>query len=294
MLPKFSNPHQRLQSLHVVSRHDLRASGDEDAEEHLDDSSTLDTLETLVKRSLGEFQLEHGPDDDSDATKRRKRRKVETPAEEKGSEEEAIPFRLISKSRTPFLLSLKPKPAPVFKVVEPEYEDTADAATIRAERAVAVAVDAAWILRESQQSYQSLSRRNNKLTVVKADDVFDAPPMFVLETLKPSSSRSAMPKRPKLPEQEKPSPHNVVPDKLKYPIVDDATRTEGKKRKPRRRGKTEPRERPPPAFWRPMMEWRGKSAGYAYGFTSSRPIWTAETRWRPYRRDNMRKATLVI
>ena len=59
----------------------------------------------------------------------------------------------------------------------------------------------------------------------------------------------------------------------------------------RKRKRSHPvRHRPPPAFFRPMQEWGGKSAGYAMGWRGSRPANRPES--RQYARDNMRRGTL--
>ena len=79
MLPKFSNPYSRVQSLQIVSRHDLVPDGVEDHLEPLQDDEALAVLETLVKRSLGEFYSQNAAEEHAGTSERkRKRRKVET------------------------------------------------------------------------------------------------------------------------------------------------------------------------------------------------------------------------
>ena len=79
MLPKFSNPYSRVQSLQIVSRHDLVPDGVEDHSEPLQDDEALAVLETLVKRSLGEFYSQNAAEEHAGTSERkRKRRKVET------------------------------------------------------------------------------------------------------------------------------------------------------------------------------------------------------------------------
>jgi len=81
MIPKFTNPHLRVQSTQIVSRHDLHADGIEGKDEPVQDgANALATLETLVKRSLGEFQLQQGPEEDT--KRKRKRRRVDVASEE--------------------------------------------------------------------------------------------------------------------------------------------------------------------------------------------------------------------
>ncbi|KIO34793.1 hypothetical protein M407DRAFT_16741 [Tulasnella calospora MUT 4182] len=52
---------------------------------------------------------------------------------------------------------------------------------------------------------------------------------------------------------------------------------------------------PPPAFFRPNQEWGGHSAGYAYGYPSSRPLtksgrFRGDTQTQKYLRDKIKKA----
>jgi len=199
----------------------------------------------------------------------------------------------VSSSRTTTLLFLNPKPSPVFRVLEPVYEDDEKGARIRAERAAAVAVDASWVLQESKKPSHALPRSSQHRTVSISVE-FDEPAMFIADVSQPPTPNGPTPLRPKLPEKSQPSPHTLNRDRLKFPVVECNLQHEMKRRKPRRRGKSRTVERPLPTFWRPMSQWGGKSAGYAYGYISSRPAWTESMRGRPYHRDNMRKATVVV
>jgi hypothetical protein len=71
------------------------------------------------------------------------------------------------------------------------------------------------------------------------------------------------------------------------PLTDQA-RSDKPKRK--RKNRHAVRDRPFPAFYRPMQEWGGKSAGYALGWRSSWPADRRES--RQYVRDKMRKGTV--
>lgn len=138
MIPKFSNPHLQTQTSKVVSRHALDVVDADGEEEPMADDDTLAALESLIKRSLGEYLP---PDDISTSPERkRKRRKVEKAGAEDCVEdihegEERLcacisdgtcfllfiigivnsAFRLVSSSRTPTLLSIKPRPPPKLK-----------------------------------------------------------------------------------------------------------------------------------------------------------------------------------
>lgn len=121
--------------------------------------------------------------------------------------------------------------------------------------------------------------------------------MLVLEATRQPSVTI---KTPRVPEKSKPCPHDFPPDKLMCSVVQinpssvlDDTRVSRKRKRVRGRRKHEVVSRPQAAFWRPLRAWQGKSAGYAYGYSSSKPVDFYGTRARHYRRDTMRKGVLV-
>ena len=91
MLPKFSNPHLRTRISQIVSRQDLVAEETEERDEPIQNEETLAVLENLVKRSLGEFELQNGSEQPEERSQRRKkRRKLEVDAEGDVKEDQAI------------------------------------------------------------------------------------------------------------------------------------------------------------------------------------------------------------
>ncbi|KAL4248016.1 hypothetical protein ABKN59_002394 [Abortiporus biennis] len=318
-LPKFANPHLLPQTTHTISRADLEAE-DEGEPVHADispdvDLEALSTLEHLVKRSLGDFQMDVNVEEDGHNERTKKRRKV-NPERQKMIEDEAagkkeseeaegeavIPFRLLS-STAPRNISLKPKPVPVIKPYEPIIEDNEDDARLRAERAALVAVDLTWLHQQSKSTYYPKHGENKRHTTLKANNtLLPSSPILVVEhphsKHKPSHSSSFISER--LPEKTKLPPHLLPVENFFVPIINVAldepssTDSQGKKRRHRRRGKSYLEPKPTPAFWRPLREWGGKSGGYGYGYTSSKPVFSELGLRRTYRRDKMTKATFLI
>lgn len=72
--------------------------------------------------------------------------------------------------------------------------------------------------------------------------------------------------------------------------VTDQTVDDKPKRQRRKHCGHAVQDRPPPAFFRPMQEWGGKSAGYALGWQGSWPVDRLTS--RRYTRDKMRTGIL--
>ncbi|KAI0078762.1 hypothetical protein K474DRAFT_804409 [Panus rudis PR-1116 ss-1] len=265
MLPRFANPHFLANATRTVSRSELYTDPDEETETAAPDTNkeALLSLESILKRTLGDVLI-------PEPGRKKKRRKVDESEGQDGQKVDVVvEFRLLS--REPKAVSLVPPPPPTVKVMEPPSEDTEEEAKRRTSRAAQVAVDINWLLAESRRP-----------TISCKKSVHPAP-------------------TPHLPERLKPSPHELAKDKLHYPIVEASPvqdKTEpgagSTKRKSRHRRKKEQPPRPPPTFWRPMIEWGGKSAGYAMGYHNSRAVWSEGARWRPYQRDRMRRAVVVV
>jgi hypothetical protein len=100
----------------------------------------------------------------------------------------------------------------------------------------------------------------------------------------------------RLPAKEHPSPHDFPSDKVCCPVLAVyQTDEDGMRKKYKRRRKTiqtGASPRLPPSFFRPLMEWGGKSAGYAMGYEGSRPVPTGSVRQWKYRRDSMRSGVM--
>lgn len=235
---------------------------------------------------------------DEPKKKRRKTKHVSTDVEVETSKmnNDAIPFRLLSSSKEPTLVSLQPRLPPPVKVLEPASEDDEDEARIRSQRASEVAVDMSWLFRESQRPYHP-HPREPKLQQITLPS-FDIPtsPILVMERPKQNTKHSLV--SPRIPQKEKPSPHNLNSEKLRHPIVElplpsKLMEHSNTRRRRRRKPKDQP-PRPPATFWRPMGEWGGKNMGYALGYQNSNAVWSEGGRWRPYQKDRMRKATFVV
>lgn len=84
MIPKFANPHRRAHDTHIVSRHDLLAEASEERAESIQDEDALSTLDVLVKRSLGEFQVQSGDGSARGSERASKRRKTVVTEAERG------------------------------------------------------------------------------------------------------------------------------------------------------------------------------------------------------------------
>ena len=114
------------------------------------------------------------------------------------------------------------------------------------------------------------------------------PPLLITEH--PKFSRNTRPPGPVasyLSSATLPSSPAARPDRLIISIELPSDPTSPRRvRSRRRRGKTVPKERPQPAFWRPDPAVRGKSLGYALGYPGS---WAPyKPGCRRYQRDTMR------
>ncbi|EKM58388.1 uncharacterized protein PHACADRAFT_193507 [Phanerochaete carnosa HHB-10118-sp] len=303
-LPRFANPHFVEQFTQLVSRADLEAEHDVPHEVEDGDQAVVKTLENILKRSLGEFQVCRAEPERGDARHKKRQRKNKTRDDEKtepatrqqmyDEQVEVVEFRLLSKATK--AVSLKPKPAPQIVTMEPSWEEDEPKAALRAERARAAAVDVSWIMEESRKVSYLPANANKKHIIITAEQLTPIAEMAVFEVLKPTPQASALLTVPlNVPAKERPSPHDFLPEKICCPVI-SATVLQvdrpQRKHKPRHKKKII-KLRPPPSFWRPLREWGGKSLGYAMGYEGSRPVPTGSVRQRRYRRDTMKRGVLV-
>ncbi|EPQ52858.1 hypothetical protein GLOTRDRAFT_140452 [Gloeophyllum trabeum ATCC 11539] len=285
MIPRYANPYNTHQSTVHVSRAELAHSDDEEVEPTSGGEPhkrKLEELEALLKSSLGEVQ------DIASDSKRRKRRKVEAPADSESAQ--AIPFRLVSRVLPPRPVMLQPlRPDIPHAVKERPSEDDQHEAEQRRQRALVVAVDFEQVVRESTIAYSSTGNRPDKVIEVQARLPSPAPPIMITERPRPC------PLPPTLSHATRfTASLQVVQAELGLlakaaPVVEIAAQSHPPGRKSRRaRRKCAQQPRPPPSFWRPNIEWGGKSLGYAMGYEGSLPIREGEV--RQYARDTMRKA----
>ncbi|KAF7773273.1 hypothetical protein Agabi119p4_5440 [Agaricus bisporus var. burnettii] len=129
MIPRYANPHAVFEKTQIVSRETLFA----EKEYAQPGSNELEEFHSAMKRTLPHFDLE-------EPRKRQRKDEVE--------DVQSLPFRLVSNG-PPVLVSLQPKPIPALRILEPEAEDDEKRAEERRKQAMAVAVDANWLMNES-------------------------------------------------------------------------------------------------------------------------------------------------
>lgn len=96
MIPRFANPHLLVETARHVSRAELYAEPDE---EEVPSATTINgagvnalaSLESLLKRSLGDIQM----DIPSSSEPKKKRRKTQVTSDEESKPEEDIPIRTL-------------------------------------------------------------------------------------------------------------------------------------------------------------------------------------------------------
>ncbi|KAI9066325.1 hypothetical protein FKP32DRAFT_404744 [Trametes sanguinea] len=221
-------------------------------------------------------------------------------------------FRLLSGVTQPKPIVLAPKPPPVYKCVrrsvKPLREDTEAEAARRAARAREVAVDFAWVMKESSKPYIPLPNAAKKERTVTARLPSPSPPLLLLEVSKPAP-KPPHPAHldPTLPIEPSPHAHETSPSccpivpaspnpSLAAPSSSSTAATaadsEKERKRKRRRGKGKGgKPAVQPAFWRPREGMGGKSAGYGLGY----PGWPLREGDVPrYHRDTMRKAVFVL
>ncbi|KAK7033015.1 hypothetical protein R3P38DRAFT_3264979 [Favolaschia claudopus] len=248
-IPRFTNPHSIRNTVECVARSQLFDSPPTD--EH--DPELQSAFTELIQSTL-------------QVDRPKKRRKLNPPATEGDDEPEtSVSFRLLSTTQT---ISLLPPPAPPPVTREPEYEDTESVAKTRRQWAATVAVDAAWVVRESQRIPPPF--RVGRVQHVKTDDLLGSPPPPMMRACCLQPPRKTRPPVPRSELQHHPYvplPVLPSPDATGFlPCVNVAMVDKGL-RKPRRRRRRdkELKTRPRATFWRSSLSF-GKSLGYAMGY----------------------------
>ncbi|TFK47694.1 hypothetical protein OE88DRAFT_1647492 [Heliocybe sulcata] len=283
MIPRFSNPFSLHQSTVHVSRADLYESDTDAYPSHSAEESSkrkIEELDAFIKSSLGEAVI-------SSASSSRKRQKIETEVSDVASaSEHSAPFRLVSRALPPRPVILEPKQEDSIQYIVKDRpsEDDEDEAEERRKRSAAVAVDYAQIIRDSQEIYAAPSGQSRKFIEVQAS-LPVPPPAMILQRLRQWP----------LPPTLRPNSVAVAPEVARElrvgkaaPIVEITTGTSSHDRSRRARRKRQQKSRAPPSFWKPNLEWGGKSLGYAMGYEGSSALQSSEV--RGYKRDTMRKA----
>ncbi|KAF8199521.1 hypothetical protein BJ912DRAFT_949260 [Pholiota molesta] len=288
MLPRFSNPHFLPQSTETITRAEIYADDAEDVYDSSQvDPKSIEELNRLIKHSIPKIRYEvptdaevgHGSKtlDQNDATE---------------TEGESLVCMSISfgiSSQPPLPVSLLPPPPPPSKTREPDAEDTEARAALRKQYAEAASVDGADILRESQ--ILKVGNLHTWTCVIPDTE----PCMMIIRTLQnPRKTRPPVPPLqlthyPYVSDKSKIPPHPSTSKTLNVPPLTQTLR---------RRGIVVEKERPPPQFWRPNPNLKGKCRGYAYGYPSNLSLVEScgngggSGPWK-YKRDTMKKGAYI-
>ncbi|KAL4066744.1 hypothetical protein J3A83DRAFT_223743 [Scleroderma citrinum] len=285
IVPKFANPHFFSQGYERTSRAKHTKDTDILAE------NTQDEATGSLKRELDEMLHESWIDalQAVHDTKRPQKSGKWCNATKCGSgtdEDGKVLFRLLSSTNNPQPISLRPKPLPIVRTREPEWEDSPSMAEERQKRAQSVAVefDGQWC------TWGALQRQETTKALVTVG-AFPIPPPSVMVT-EESSPRTPTRRRLRATAPQtvdKPSPHELKTIcALLVPVQTlSDTKTVACSSRRRCRRKSEQEKRPPPVYWKPPTGLRGKCLGYALGYPSN---WgnTSVSRGR-YTRDVMKR-----
>ncbi|KAF8510784.1 hypothetical protein JB92DRAFT_2938248 [Gautieria morchelliformis] len=227
--------------------------------------SEVQQLHDLVRRSLGNFEA------CQTGAERQKLNEVPLEVDPRPTD---TPFRLISRTLPARPIQLTSAHHSSVRNQRPA-EDTVDEARLRQLRAHEAAVDTDQVL---IYTHPSSPRANS--TSTDTTNASKLPNLLVTE--RHPLTVTAVSKA-----EEIQTKHGL-PKCCPFVPLTDKARSDKPKRK---RKKHRPvRDRPLPAFYRPMEEWGGKSAGYALGWRGSWPVGRLES--SRYVRDKMRKGTL--
>ncbi|KAG9315077.1 hypothetical protein JVU11DRAFT_4189 [Chiua virens] len=316
MLPKFANPHLLPQDVEATTRAEIAqqrgltcVAHDTDVEGH------------TLKRDLDNLLRNTWADALADVycpSRNRKHRKI---AERPGVMDDLplVEFRLLSSMKQPQQLSLDPKPPPPSTYVPPtsecsgifyyaissrapDCEDSEMQAETRRKRAFSVAVDFenlrvavvstrpvvpnVVLLAITVVSVVSETSPFPQTPIVEAKmsltDTPSArllPPLLITEEFRVDKTDLRVSRQLRVDTSPTASPHELQPSRFVLPVasVADIKRMPGKKRR------KSVKERPPPAYWRPSSDMRGKCMGYGLGYPCN---WAPN---RPYVRDTMKK-----
>ncbi|KAG2362710.1 hypothetical protein BDR07DRAFT_1406216 [Suillus spraguei] len=287
MIPKFANPHFRGQDFELVSRVQLRS----DVESLVDVDCTSDVEITTLKRKLHELLFSEFGECLSTTSSHAPGKKKRCNENEKTPLEDGLTtFRLLSGTTPPRIISTIPKPPPRPKTRPPDCEDNPIQADERMRRAQSVAVDFAqldaWLKKHAKPFVQD----DKKLICMRGNLPVPHPAVMVTE----SHRHGAVPRQalgPPLPGVID-SPHSLRATCMVFPIAFPEDSQSHLKTRAKTVKKKLSRKHPPPAYWRPDSNQRGKCVGYALGYPGSWSVrYEGDPRKRWYVRDTMRKAT---
>ncbi|KAG1735812.1 hypothetical protein EDB19DRAFT_1878876 [Suillus lakei] len=287
MIPKFANPHFQGHDFELVSRAQLRS----DVDDLADAEGTSDVEVTASKRKLHELLFSEFGQCLSTASGQTLRKKKRCNGNEKTPpdvQDGLTSFRLLSSTAPPRIISTDPKPPPRPKTRPPDCEDNPIQADERMRRAQSCSLPTSVSVVENP-SIQPFVQDDQKVVRMSGNLPVPHPAVMVTENHRHRTvHRQAL--SPPLPGAID-SPHSLRATCIVLPagLPEDShthskTRAKAKKKLPYRH--------PPPAYWRPDSNQRGKCVGYGLGYPGSWSVrYEGDPKKRWYVRDTMRKAT---
>ncbi|KAE9394821.1 hypothetical protein BT96DRAFT_998144 [Gymnopus androsaceus JB14] len=185
MIPRFINPHLA----HAPTEKTSREIALQDADGQFPSEGNppdVDSEERLLLLNKLHKRLQDSLDFVVEGHKSRKRRKLsesQTQAQPVASPEPIL-FKLISREEK--LINIEPgppKPPPCYR--EPTYEDSEKYAVRRRERSQAVAVDFAWVMRESHKTQLPFPSWSSRVMQATTAEPIATSPIIILQHLQP-------------------------------------------------------------------------------------------------------------
>ncbi|KAG2071757.1 hypothetical protein BDR04DRAFT_1230906 [Suillus decipiens] len=304
MIPKFANPHFRGQDFELVSRAQLRS----DVEPLVDMDCTSDVEITTSKRKLHELLFSEFGECLSTASShapRKKKRCNEKTSQEDGliciissafqynTSKDHINYPETSTQAKVIVLYQLFLPLMVFLIQRtrpPVCEDNPIQADERMRHAQSVAVDFAQLDARSKKHAKPFVQDDKKLIRIRGNLPVPHPAVMVTESHRDEAVRRQAPE-PLIPGAIE-SPHSLRATCIIFPVAFPEGSQSHRKTRAKTVKKKPSRQHPPPAYWRPSSNQRGKCVGYGLGYPGSWSVrYEGDPRKRWYVRDTMKKAT---
>jgi hypothetical protein len=185
-----------------------------------------------------------------------------------------------------------PKPPPRPKTRPPDCEDNSIQADERMRRAQSAAVDFTQLDAPSQKHLKAFVQDDHKVIRMRGNLPLPHPAVMVTESHRHRTvHRQAL--RPPIPGAID-SPHSSRATCIVFPTTFPEDLKSSRKTRVKTVKKKPSYEHPPPAYWRPESNQRGKCVGYGLGYPGSWSVrYEGDPRKRWYVRDTMRKATFI-
>lgn len=291
MIPKFANPHLQGQDFELVSRAQLKS--DVDSLVDADVASDTEVATSESKRKLHELLFSEFGQCLSTASSYAPRKKNRFNGDETippDVQDGLIPFRLLSSTTPPRIISTVPKPPPKPKTRPPDCEDNPIQADERMRRAQSVAVDFAQLGAPSQKHSKPFVHDDQKVIRMIGNVPVPHPAMMVSESRRHRTVRKQE-VGPLVPGAID-SPHSLRATCIVLPTAFPEDSYSHHKTRVKAVKKKQSHEHLPPAYWRPDSNQRGKCMGYGLGYPGSWSVrYEGDPRKQWYVRDTMRKAT---